>query len=140
MYYQIEPEIAGGWGEKTIADTRCHPPIVTMLEYEFDGWLGDSLLTSFPCYIITQKLATDLQQANLSGFTLTHCEVTTSATFNELTPKEELPEFQWLKVNGVAGKDDFGMNENHLLVVSTRALKLITSHQLKHCDIEEYSA
>jgi hypothetical protein len=53
-YFQIAPEVAGGWGRNTVMDRSIHPPHVTKLHFEFDGWLGDVLLESFPCYIITK--------------------------------------------------------------------------------------
>src|SRR6476660_8794270 len=64
----LAPEVAGGWGERTVADTSTHPPRVTALHYQFDGWLGDELLESFPCYIVTRRLAHALTAAGLSGF------------------------------------------------------------------------
>ena len=39
-FYQLEPEVAGGWGEDTVADTTMQPPRVLQLDYCFDGWLG----------------------------------------------------------------------------------------------------
>ena len=56
MYYFIEPEVAGGWGGNTIADTSVHPPKISKLHYQFDGWLGDDLLESFPCFIVSESL------------------------------------------------------------------------------------
>ena len=43
-YYHLEPEVAGGIGERTVLD-RSGPRLrATSLHYEFDGWLGDDLL------------------------------------------------------------------------------------------------
>ena len=56
-YFILEPEIAGGWGERTVADTGIFPPTVTALHYRFDGWRGDELLESFPCFIVTDRFA-----------------------------------------------------------------------------------
>lgn len=69
-FYQLEPEVAGGWGEDTVADTTMQPPRVLQLDYCFDGWLGDDLLESFPVWIVTEKLAFLLQGSSLTGFTL----------------------------------------------------------------------
>ena len=34
-FFVLEPEIAGGWGERTIADTSVFPPAVTVLALPF---------------------------------------------------------------------------------------------------------
>lgn len=138
MYYQIEPEVAGGWGEGTEADTTCHPPVVTKLTYEFEGWLGDSIVESFPCFIITEKLAGSIIQSDLSGYKLSECEISTTATFIEFYPDLVLPKFVWLKINGQAGNDDFGINTTQELVLSEKALQTLKNHSLNNCDIERY--
>ena len=68
MRFVIEPEVAGGFGRATVLDTRTHPPQVSRLEYEFDGWLGDDLLTTFPCYIVSRRLQDALEMTDLTGF------------------------------------------------------------------------
>ncbi len=137
MYYQIEPEVAGGWSEGTEADTTFHPPKVTSLVFEFEGWLGDSLVTSFPCYIVTEELAKSINHAKLSGYKLADCTITKSDTFNELYPNKKLPNFLWLQIVGEAGVDDFGIGKDLRLVVSATALSGLKKHSLNDCEIEE---
>lgn len=124
-------------GEGTQANTTIHPPEVTKLIYEFEGWSGDSIVTSFPCYIITEELARSLTQTRLSGYKLARCEVTKSETFNELYPNRTLPFFVWLKVVGESGIDDFGIGNDLRLVVSDVALSVLKEHSLHECEIEE---
>src|SRR6476660_6693817 len=135
----LAPEVAGGWGERTVADTSTHPPRVTALHYQFDGWLGDELLESFPCYIVTRRLAHALTAAGLSGFQLAPVEGSASELFAELYPGGRLPPFAWLQVGGVAGRDDFGMSPDHRLVVSDRALGVLRAGQLRHCEVSEWT-
>jgi hypothetical protein len=137
MYYRIEPEVAGGWGEGTEADTIYHPPKITSLIFEFEGWLGDSIVTSFPCYLVTEELAQSLNDAKLSGYELANCTITKSDTFDELYPNKKLPSFIWLQVVGKAGVDDFGIDKDLRLVVSAAALSALQEHSLNDCDIEE---
>ncbi|MBA4017919.1 MAG: hypothetical protein C0483_12145 [Pirellula sp.] len=131
----LEPEVAGGWGERTVADTSIHPPRVTVLHYKFDGWLGDELLESFPCYIVTSQLGRALTAAGLNGFRLAVVEVTASEQFAEMYPDVHLPAFEWLQVVGVAGVDDFGVSADHQLVVSERARDVLQAGQLRHCEV-----
>lgn len=136
MPYILEPEVAGGWGVGTIADISCHPPVVTKLIYEFDGWSGDDLLTSFPCFIVTKPLADAIQSSSLNGYELAPVQVIKSDVFAELYPGRELPEFLWLKVNGAVGRNDFAINNHHRLVVSEAAFKLLSVSNITQCEVE----
>lgn len=49
----IEPEVAGSLGKEKKLDNSVFPPHIKKLHYEFDGRLGDDILESFPCYIVT---------------------------------------------------------------------------------------
>lgn len=138
-FFVLEPEIAGGWGDHTVADTSVFPPTVTALHYRFDGWLGDELLESFPCFIVTDRLASRLRRSGLTGFRLKPVEVSTSEQFDELYPDRKLPEFKWLMLVGTAGVDDFGMSEAHRFVVSERALTLFRKFRLQNCDVTEFA-
>jgi hypothetical protein len=90
---------------------------VNRLHYKFDGWLGDHLLESTPCFIASKKLAEKIGLEGLSGVELDEVEITKSEEFLELHPTRELPEFVWLKVKGKAGQDDFGIASDLRLVV-----------------------
>jgi hypothetical protein len=139
MFYVLEPEVAGGLGESSQIDTTTHPPTVTQLEYEFEGWLGDDLLETFPCFIVTERLRDALQQAHVTGASFDDVTVTTSETFRELYPNRVLPRFFWMKVDGQAGVDGVGIGADHRLVVSDEVLAILRQHQLQQCDVEPYS-
>jgi len=135
MPYILEPEVAGGWGKGTIADTSCHPPVVSKLTYQFDGWSGDDLLTTFPCFIVSSTLAKLLAASRLSGFELASVEATKSDLFSELYPERELPNFEWLKITGSIGTADFALNQSHRLVVSNAAFAVISQTNLSQCEV-----
>jgi hypothetical protein len=42
-----------------------------------------------------------------------------------MQPEQKLPSLVWLKVDGKAGHDDFGIAEDHWLVVSERVLDVL---------------
>ncbi len=135
MAYMLDPEVAGGWGAGTVADTSCHPPKVNKLTYEFEGWSGDDLLTTFPCFIVTQRLADLIENASLSGYILVPVDITKSEIFTELYSKTELPSFKWFQVHGIAGNHDFAINNDHQLVVSEAAFSVISRTSIKQCEI-----
>jgi len=138
MAYLLEPEVAGGWGQNTIADTTTHPPVVQDLEYNFDGWSGDDLLTSFPCYIVTTKLANAIETAALTGYRFAPVTISKSETFNELYPGKSLPEFKWIQIDGLPDKNDFAINTQNRLVISEAAYKVLQNFRLENCEIEKY--
>jgi hypothetical protein len=137
-FFVLQPEVAGGLGRNTVLSRSTHPPVVTHLHYEFEGWPNDDLLTTFPCFIVSERLAHFLQEKCLSGFELQEVEVSLSEQFEELYPERAVPEFIWLNVNGEAGSDDFGVDVSGRLVVSETALGLLRSMNLQNCEAAEY--
>lgn len=138
-YYLLEPEVAGGFGNNAVIDTTTHPPNVKHLHYELDGWLGDDLLETFPCYIVTDRLRQAISEVAKRGFSFADVEISKSEQFRQFYRDRELPAFSWLKVSGQAGVDDLGISANHCLVVSERVLAAMQKNgNLKSCDIMEY--
>lgn len=140
-YHIVEPEVAGGWGENTeFTRTPGQPVVVHKLHYQFDGWLGDELVESTPCYIVSEKMAGELQQAQLTGFALGDVETTTSEQFRELYPDRELPKFLWFKIEGAPARDDFGVTPDLQLVVSDRALEVLAGVGISNALVEPFGA
>jgi hypothetical protein len=135
-FYVIEPEVAGQIGERSVIDTSVHPPRVNVLEYEFYGWLGDRLLETFPCFIVTIDVAQNLQNSKLTGFVLDTVIITVSYAFEELYPDAVLPKFAWLKPEGEPKFDDVAILTDGRLVLSEEALSLIGRQNLKNATIE----
>lgn len=138
-YFYIEPEVSGGFGENTILDASTHPPKVERLHYKFDGWLGDVLLESFPCVIATKDAADALRAAGATGVQYADVEVSTSETFRELYPQRTLPSFQWLRISGTAGDDDFGIADDLRVVISERVVKVLEPLGIENAFIERFS-
>ena len=124
-YYQIEPEVAGGIGEHSEIDRSSGKMVVRKLHYYFDGWLGDVLLESCPCFIVTEAAKKKLQSIGATGIKFDKVEVTTSAFFQDRYPNRQLPKFVWLQIDGKPGQDDFGIAPSPGLVISERALVVL---------------
>jgi hypothetical protein len=137
-YYTIEPEVAGGMGKNTLMNRDVHPPSVSRLHYHFDGWLGDVLLESFPCFIVTDAARNRLQSARLSGVCFDQVEITTSEQFKELHSNRQLPTFVWLRVDGKPGHEDFGSAIDGKLVVSENALVVLRELGIAHALVTEF--
>jgi hypothetical protein len=136
MYKYIEPEVAGGLGKETILDNSIHPPRVTKLHYEFDGWLGDDLIESFPCYIVTEPLKEQIEKRGLSGVAFENVIITKSDNFNFLYPERQLPKFYWLKVKANNLYSDFSLGLDFRLVISEAAFNVLNQFNIKNAIIE----
>jgi len=135
-YFQLEPEVSGELGGKTVLDNSTHPPKVENLEFLFKAWLGDCLIECFPVFLITEKAAQKLTDNKISGFSLKKAEIRKDYPFDELHPNLTLPNFVWININGIAKKSDFGL-ENNILIASQKVLEILKSEGLNHCDIEK---
>ncbi len=138
MFWRLEPEVAGGLGDGSVVDASVHPPVVSFLEYRFHGWQGSDLLETFPCFIVTDRLASELQGRRLSGYELGTVRTATSTRFTELYPGHVLPTFHRLDIVGRAGMDDFGTAVDYSLVVSDEALASLRKFSLAGCDVEPF--
>jgi hypothetical protein len=137
VYRILEPEVAGGYGDETILDYSTTPPTPLKLHYEFMGWLGDELLTTTPCYIVTLPLKESLVRFNGTGYTFEEVIVSKSDFFLEMHPKLSLPAFAWLKIHGQAGHDDAGLDVKRGLVVSDKFLNVLQMHKIANCTIRK---
>lgn len=125
--YAIEPEVAGELGPSTVMDGSVHPPRVEVLEYRLVAWLGDDLLESFPCLVVTDRLASRLREGGLTGFTLADVTVSTDGDARHRRA-EPLPRFRWLQVTGRRGADDLWVGDDLRLQVTSTALEVLRGH------------
>jgi hypothetical protein len=137
-YYTLQPEVAGGLGNATVMDTTVHPPLLQRLHYEFEDWLGDDLVESFPCFLVSEPLAARLTAAGLGTFQLKDVEVTMTPEAKELLGDNAFPNFYWFDVAGTAGRDDVGITLTGLLVVSDQALAVLREFNIDNCDVEPF--
>lgn len=132
MQKVLEPEVAGELGQETTMDTSIHPPIVKKVHFEFSGWLGDDLLESFPCFIVTQRLKEEIEKCNLTGFVFEDIKVTTSYNFQQFYPLVELPKFYWANMADNNAGNDFSLTADYKLVVSNAAFVLLNKFNIKN--------
>jgi hypothetical protein len=146
--YTLEPEVAGEIGEQSrIKYKDGMISVVMFLHYEFTGWLGDELLTSSPCFIVAKSLADDISLSQLSGYKLEKILQSKSDEFEELYPGVQLPEFVRIVPEGTVQTEDgivkqwsgqdFCLEDEVDLVVTRRALEIISKHRITNCNINE---
>lgn len=136
MFFFLEPEVAGGIGPNSELHRDDGKLVVTRLNYEFDGWLGDALLETTPCFIITNEARQLIESAALTGVSFSDVEVTRSDLFNDLYGEKLLPHFWWMIVEGEPKADDFGMSSDLRLIASGQAISILRQAGLMHAEIE----
>lgn len=141
-YFELNTEASGNFGESVefAGPRQERPPKVTKMAYDFESWPEDAINGWMSHYIITKELGQALHSAHpaLTGFSIGEVEITTESQFDELYGDRELPDFVWLKVEGKAGKDDFGLSSNNSMVASERALEIIKKFPHKHLKTIEH--
>ncbi|MDG0814212.1 hypothetical protein [Cohnella rhizosphaerae] len=150
--FLLEPEVSGGHGEYTVYKREIGvKPLdsVDFLHYQFDGWLGDHLIESTPCFIITQELDEIFKQLNIRDYLVQECLVTKSNQFEELYGDKSLPNFFRMipkgKVNIIGNSYDgwsghhFCLTEKAYLVVTEEVVKILEKYA-KHCAITKITA
>ena len=137
-FYELTPEVSGQLGEKTVINTKVHPPIVSKLDFVFDGWLGDDIIECFPCFLISENLKKKLEQVKLAGYIIDECELSISQLFMQVHPGLKLPKFYWFKITGQKDNADFWLSDKHNLIVSDAALNVLKSCNLSNDNYTPY--
>jgi hypothetical protein len=124
-FYIVRPEVPGGLGENTVMDHSGDRVAVSHLDYAFEGWLGDELITAHPAFAATTALADRFKQAGLTGFHTRDMEVTRSEDFDDLARGREIPPFTELVIDGTVRHDDLAIDSDNELVLSQDALDIL---------------
>jgi hypothetical protein len=139
QFYIVRPEVPGGLGENTVMDHSGDRVGVSHLEYEFEGWNGDELITAHPVFAATSALAARFVQAGLTGFRTRDMEVTRSEDFEQFYPDREIPPFTELVIDGTVGLDDFAIDSGNDLVLSQRALDILNATNPVDTEVEPFA-
>jgi len=136
--FRVRPAVAGGLGEHTIMDTSQHPLVVERLHYVFAGWGGDDLVESFPCFLVTARLATSIDAQRLTGVRFAEVEVSIDPQLAEMEPSmvDRFPPWRWLQPIGCATVDDFWVDDKAQLYVSSRARELLSAFDMSSAHFE----
>jgi len=130
----VKPEVAGGFGPNTVLDPSMHPPRVHRLHYIFEGWLGDDLVESFPCFLATERLAEAVDAAGLTGVTWASVQVEKSEQMELFYPDIILPAWRWMRL-GATQRDDLWADASAALHVSDRALQVLRQFHIENASI-----
>lgn len=143
-YYLLNPEVAGelGNGSKVIYECGNIKEVI-FLEYNFMGWQGDELLTTYPCFIVTESLQNDIILNGLTGVKFNNIAMTFSDEFYDLCKDVKVPKFVQIICNNLYECNvenllyDFYFNKYDDIIVSEKALNVLKQHKIDMCDIEK---
>lgn len=151
--FLLEPEVAGGLGPNTIITNEDKIKSgqdqnyqIEYLEYVMDDWLGDDLLTSYPVFIITELLASNISASQLKGVKFGQVHITKSELFEDINSDFNLPSFVRLLPQGKVelidkitvsnwSGEDLCLSQNNNLIVTEVSLNLFRRHTLQYCNI-----
>lgn len=144
-YYLLNPEVAGELGDRSelvYEDGKIKE--VTFLEYNFMGWQGDELLSTHPCFIVTESLQNDIILSGLTGIKFNEIAMTFSDEFYDVCGGVKVPQFVQIVCNASYEDNaddlqyDFYYNKYKELIVSERALNILKQHKIDACSVESY--
>jgi hypothetical protein len=139
-YFYVEPEVGGNVVmHSKLVDPTATPLQILELHYEFDGWLGDPIVESIGCHIVTEPVADRLCSIGATGVQFDRATVSASDQFEEVHSGLSLPKFLWLKAIGRPGIDDVGLYGSGVLVVSESVLKELEALGMRHAEINDFS-
>ncbi len=135
-YYIMEPEVAGEIGYNTIYQNSERTQI-SHLHFIFDGWLGDEILETTPCFLVSERLKGEIIKNGLSGYIFQEVEISYSDEFLELYPNIEMPNFfRLIPTNILYVEDnkyriqsdmrDFMISPKSYMVISEKVKNIIT--------------
>ena len=153
--YMLEPEVAGEIGENTVYDNfddvryKGNKPEISKLHFIFSGWLGDDIVESTPCFIVTDRLKIEIEKSGLTGCEFQDVEISLSDEFIEMYPDRDLPQFKRLIPKGsvvVDGEtyttwtgEDINFSDKSYLVVSEMVLNILKQFNVDNCDLYKLS-
>lgn len=117
---------------------------VVFLEYSFMGWQGDELLSTHPCFIVTESLQNDIISNGLTGVKFRDIAMTFSDEFYDICGNIKVPRFVQIICNDLYEDNaenlhnDFYVNKYKEIIVSEKALSVLKQHNINVCAIEKY--
>jgi hypothetical protein len=133
--YLVSPLVPGDLGPGTEMDASVHPPLVRSVHFVFNDWLGDDLVEAFPIFLATERLASMIDEARLTGVTWAPVRVEKDAQA-DMFFDWRLPEWRWLRP-GIDRQADFWMDELASLHVSERALATLRASDITHAEVSQ---
>jgi hypothetical protein len=130
-FFNLEPEVSGS---PTAGPASGAPAFV------FDTWLGDDVIRAYPAVLVTTPVKRALLALpDPTGFEITRARVRRSPFFRQFSPGKRLPRFWAIQVRGQAGRDDMGLTEAGVLVVSRRVLDVLLDFRIGRSVLAQHS-
>lgn len=129
-FYRIKPEVAGELGPNTTY-LSTFPTVVGEMEYLFDRWPADEFVRAHPGFAVSARVRALIEKAGLTGVRFSECKQGKTDYFDG---NQTIPKFFRLEPLGTAHHDDFGLNEQHHLIISEKANRVFNDCGLEQCE------
>ena len=130
-YHLLSPLVAGEFGEESVFNEYPDGSgyDVVKVHFVFEDELEDCLFCNMTTYAGTKELADRLREIKATGIKFDEITVSKEGDF-------ELPDIEWFRITGKAGKDDFGLHDgppDKGIVVSSRVWDIIQELGVTYC-------
>lgn len=140
MFIHLKPQAPSQLGKETEYDKSFTPWKIIKLHIIFDLWSDDDLLRNSPCYFVTKRAYDALAKEKFTGIEFGgEVKTEVSDTFKKLYPNKELPSYYLIRIVGVPGKDDLGIEYPNKLIISKVVLLLLQEYNLSDAKISPLS-
>ncbi len=135
----LRAAVDGDLGDGVDYDITRDPQLIGELAYEFEDWTGDDIVQCAGYWLVSDQLASALQESDLTGWELDTVRVTTSDVYDQLHPDGlQMPLWHRLLPVGTP-LDDITLLGRVYLCVSDRALELFRRFSIRHAEIRPAS-
>ncbi len=136
-YFLLRPDVPASFAPGAVFDRSSGSLTVVKAVLLWEGSLGGDIFKLSPIFFVTTRLASALEASELTGFEVQErLEVLPSETFIQLVNLEGAPVLFRLEISG--GKADDMFLFNGKLVVSQKALDLLTRFSIRGTDVEVF--
>ncbi len=135
-YFQIVPASCGVLGENTVFDQSVTPFCLERLHVLFQLNTSEPLLRVAGALLICERAVSSLAKVSATGYQIEEIEVEVDEQIAMVGAWKggDIDCYKWLKVEGIAMKDDFGKLK-HRLIVSERVANILQQEGLENARI-----
>lgn len=125
-YFVLSPIIPGTIADGTEFDRSDFRTKTEKLHFEFDNVPDDDFICGGgDVFLAAPSLAEAFARAGLTGFSIAEATLSVGGNFMAVEGHSSVPSYQWLKIEGVPGRDDFGIFDGFTIVVSKRVVDVL---------------
>jgi hypothetical protein len=80
----------------------------------------------------------EIKKNQLTGVLFDNVKITKTEEFMDMYASTDLPTFYWMRINGKFSIDDFTIAEDYRLLISEKAMSIMSFFNIKNASFEDY--